>query len=48
MMYGTAMAKGMKEGGKKKAKKKNYAAEKTAVRTGKGMNIVNGKYATNG
>ena len=48
MMYGTAMAKGMKEGGKKKAKKKNYGAEKAAVRTGKGMNIVNGKYATNG
>lgn len=34
MMYGTAMAKGMKEGGKKKAKKKNYGAEKAAVRTG--------------
>ena len=47
MMYGTAMAKGMKEGGKKKPKK-NYGAEKTAVRTGKGMNVVNGKYATNG
>mgnify|MGYP003323721523 CR=1 FL=1 len=48
MTYGTHMAQGMKEGGKKKAKKKNYGAEKAAVRAGKGMNVVNGKYATNG
>ena len=48
MTYGTAMAKSMTEGKKNPAKKKNYGAEKAAVRTGKGMNVVNGKYATNG